>query len=191
MSLHSIRSVLAEYLADTERQLKQFNDLVPFKHNPGIYSPRLVNLLLGICAQIEVFCNYFLSEFSWKLPEREGMRWVIAELDKNGVLSRMVIKSTLAPDVLVPFSSNYQWWTKYNEVKHDLVQKGYDVKYADIMDAMAAYFALFNLAVTKIEGQLNEGDLLDISKWNNDTHRKFWSAEDLFVTETAHVKLLF
>lgn len=184
-----IQAVLHEYLSDTEKQLEQFNNFAPFKHNPDIYSPRLVNLLFMACAQIEAFCSYFVAEFGWTIPQGQGMRWVIAQLDRNGVLSKMIIKSTLASGNLTPFSSNYQWWQKYNDAKHDLVQNGYNVKYKDVMDAMAAYFALFNLALTKILTQLSETDLLDVSKWQDNTARQFWSAEHLFVTETAHERL--
>jgi len=189
-SSQTTRKILSEFLSDTERQLKNFSDNVPFEYNPDVYSPRLLNLLLVTCAQIEALCWFFMAEFSWALPQNQGMKWVISQLDQNNVLSQMKLKSTLTPNLICPFSGSYAWWTKYNDSKHDLVTKSQDVKYADVIDAISAYFALFNLAVTRIETTASEADLLSGNNWDLDSHRQFWSSEHLFVTDTAYKDLL-
>ncbi|OLD21267.1 MAG: hypothetical protein AUI59_03270 [Thaumarchaeota archaeon 13_1_40CM_2_39_13_1] len=85
---------LYELLIDTERQLGEFNERVPFKYNKDVFSPRLVNLLLMACTQIEALCKIFITELKLRKPTRKnGMRGVIAEIDKNGVLSNMKIGS--------------------------------------------------------------------------------------------------
>ena len=146
MSFENDLQNLKRLFGDSEQELKKFNEIVPFEHNPHeIYSPKLVNLLLQIGPQIESLTDLIASKKELRF-ERGGVPSRIERINHDGVLSGFNITSLQNGLLFTPFPLKSSWWTTYNETKHNLAQSQFDIKYQSVMDALAALAALHRLA---------------------------------------------
>ncbi|MEW5841379.1 MAG: hypothetical protein AB1753_10295 [Thermoproteota archaeon] len=182
MSLASDQDFLAELLYDTEKQLADFNDIIPFKYNKNVFSPRLVNLHLTTCSQIEALCGLFITELNLMGPSGNGMKDVMLELDVNGVLSNMKIDWYSLGETFSPFTTGYDWWVKYNKTKHKMVAEAKNLKYSDVANGLAALAGLHRLASAMRLYVYTKNDILDKTKWVQDGGDRF--VTKLFVIDT-------
>ena len=159
--------LLLELLYDTERQLEDFNHLVPFKYNKDVYSPRLVNLLHTTCTQIETLCSLLVPELNLPGPQGDGIKDVLRQLDANGVLSKMNIYSRKMDEKFQPFvGGTYEWWTRNNKIKHDLLAKGRAIKYRTVVDGIAALVCLHRLSSAMFNSTtFLPSEILDSQNW--------------------------
>ena len=145
MSFENDLKNLKRLFQDSQQQLKEFNEIIPIEHNPHhIYSPKLVNLLLQIGPQIEGVTDLITSKKSLKFER--GVTSRIESINHDGVLSNFQITFTLNGALFTPFPLKKEWWTTYNETKHNLAQSQFDITSQSVLDALAALAALHRLA---------------------------------------------
>jgi len=145
MSFENDLKNLKRLFQDSEQKLKEFNEIIPIEHNPHpIYSPQLVNLLLQIGPQIEGVTDLIVSKKSLKFER--GVTSRIESINHDGVLSTFQITFILNGALFTPFPLKKEWWTTYNETKHNLAQSQFDIKYQSVLDSLSALAALHRLA---------------------------------------------
>jgi len=167
MSFENDLKNLKRLFQDSEQQLAEFNEIVPYEHNPNnIYSPKLVNLLLQIGPQIEGVTDLIASKKSLKF-ESGGVPSRIERINRNGVLSGFKITSLLNGLLFTPFPQKTSWWDTYNNTKHNLSQSQFDITYLSVMDTLAALAALHRLS-DAIKGTSTENleYILDKQYWD-------------------------
>ena len=131
---------------DSEKQLHEFNETIPYEHNPNdVFSPKLVNLILQAGPQIENLTDLMLEKL--EIPsEGNGLLSRIKTLNKNGVLSKFQIH--LKPQLIqfTPFDQKSEWWNLYNSLKHDLSESQFKITYLSVMNSMGALASLHRIA---------------------------------------------
>ena len=98
------------------------------KENKDTYSDYYLNLLLSIGSEIDIIAHYLAKLYSKKIPVKSGWNTVYKVIEDNhpNIKSLKVIieASNLT---LTPWNSgigwNTDWWTVYNEVKHNRTGK--------------------------------------------------------------------
>ena len=146
MSFENDLHNLKRLFADSEQELKKFNEIIPYEHNPvKIYSPKLVNLLLQIGPQIESLTDLIATKKALGF-ERGGVPARIERINHDSVLSRFEIIFKINGALITPFTLKQKWWTTYNETKHNLAQSQFDITSQSVLDALAALAALHRLA---------------------------------------------
>ena len=131
---------------DSEKQLLEFNEIVPYEHNPAnVYSPKLVNLLLTVGPQIENLTDLIIIQLQLS-PEGNGLSSRIKELDKDGVLSSFEITSMPQNTQFHPFTEDFSWWEIYNKTKHDLSRSQFEITYLSVINSLAVLASLHRLA---------------------------------------------
>ncbi|WP_299293547.1 hypothetical protein [Nitrosopumilus sp.] len=167
----------------TERQFIEFNEIIPYTQNDPakgwneIHSPRLVNLILSICPQIEKISKLLLSELDL-VPENNGRSSYdyLNRLDRKKLLTIQHVGMANPGSVnilLQPFlknSDNIEWWFAYNKIKHDIIE-GIDYgTLSNTINALAGLSILHHIAYTILTfkhyaGVSWEDEILDSEKW--------------------------
>ena len=146
MSFETNLKNLKRLFADSEKRLHEFNETIPYEHNPTeVFSPILVNLILQVGPQIENLTDMMMEKLDIT-PEGNGLLSRIKTLNKNNVLSNFQIH--LKPELIQfkPFDQKSEWWSLYNSLKHDLSKSQFDITYLSVMNSMAALASLHRLA---------------------------------------------
>ena len=131
---------------DSEKQLLEFNDIIPYEHNPNnLYSPILVNLLLQVGPQVENVTDLLVRDLDLK-PDGNGVPSRIREINKSGVLSGFRTYFLAHDTQFTPFTQELEWWDIYNKTKHDLAKSQFEITYGSVMNSMAALASLHRLA---------------------------------------------
>jgi len=180
-------SLLNKIVDDIDLQLKEFNEIVPYEYNKDAYSPRLVNLFLTTCTVIESFCKLIQVECNLPTLEKNGgIRGLLKNIDKNGVLSNMEWITDFN-EHFQPFDGVYDWWSKNNDAKHDLKTNILNIKYRDVLTTIVALHSLERLANAKFDEikPVIGLDLLNIATWEKKSNRWYKTTHDLFHTFTA------
>lgn len=163
---------------DLERQLIAFDEIVPFERQrtAHIFSPRMLNMLLSCCPQIESLVEMVCKKCNIPLQQKnsqgnlvhKSIRELIREINHDGVLSKMEIRGKRHKLSFTPFTQELKWWTTYNEIKHELGRKQNLVNYTILMDAFAALSAFYHLAnqILNVSDNLIE-DCLKSHYWRN------------------------
>lgn len=177
MSFENDLTNLKRLFQDSEQKLKEFNEIIPIEHNPHpIYSPQLVNLLLQIGPQIEGVTDLIVSKKSLKF--KRGVPSKIESINHDGVLSTFQIIFTLNGTLFTPFPLKREWWTTYNETKHNLAQSQFNIKYQSVLDSLSALAALHRLAdVIKVTDEENLKYILEKKYWRNEFNYQSYDPE--------------
>lgn len=167
MDFSSELKALKTLLRDSEKQLLEFNEIIPYDRNPSdIYSPKLVNLLLQIGPQIESLTDLIGGQLGLKLSEN-GLPSRINQLNSDGVLSNFDITTRPHNLKISPFENELQWWSSYNKTKHELAKFQFKVTYQTVMESLAALAALHRLAsVCQTSNEENKKLILQKQYWN-------------------------
>ncbi len=159
---------LKRLFSDSEKQLHEFNENIPYEHNPtNVFSPKLVNLILQVGPQIENLTDLMIGKLAITY-EGSGLLSRIKTLNKNDVLSKFKIH--LKPQLIqfTPFDQKSEWWDLYNALKHDLSESQFKITYLSVMNSMAALASLHRLAdVIKISGDEYLTCVLEDKYWSN------------------------
>lgn len=141
---------------DLEKQMINFDEVLPYERQRTalIYSPRLLNIMLTCCPQIESVttliaqrCDISLEYVNkYGIKKSKSVRQLIREINSKLVLSKFVIVSKTNDLLFTPFGSDLGWWQKYNELKHELAIKQFEINYTVVMDALAGLCGLYCLA---------------------------------------------
>jgi hypothetical protein len=186
MNFEELTSRLSKLVTDIDKQLKDFNEIIPYEHNQDAYSPRLVNMLLSTCSQIESFCKLIKNECNLPEPTSRngGIRELLKKIDHNDVLSNMEWITSFYEN-FQPFDDIYDWWKKYNDIKHDMKTQILNVKYKHVLNAIVALHTLERLAYAKIQNNLNGRHLIDSNNWEKKSNQLWSTNHELFYTYTA------
>lgn len=140
---------------DLEKQLIAFDEIIPFERQrtAHIFSPRMLNMLLSCCPQIESLVEMICKRCNIELKQKnqngklvdKSIRELIGEINHDGVLSKMTIIGKNHGIKFTPFTQELNWWTTYNELKHNLGRKQDLVNYTILMDAFAALAVFYHL----------------------------------------------
>ena len=90
--------MMKQLYLSVEQQFREFNEIVPYDQNSvkkgwnEIHSPRLVNLILSICPQIEKMMKILVKEMEME-PENKGNSSYdyLNRLDRNNVLKEQIV----------------------------------------------------------------------------------------------------
>lgn len=139
-------SNLKKLHVDLEKQMMKFDEIIPYERQATsrIYSPRLLNLMLACCPQIEAIIK--LISHRCGFPNCSQIPKMIQKINEKGVLSNFQIISIPHKLQFTPFTKELSWWKAYNNLKHELTEKQFELTYAKIMDALAALAILHCLA---------------------------------------------
>ena len=151
---------------DSEEQLLNFNEIVPYEQNPSnIYSPKLVNLILQVGPQVENLIDLIMQKFGLT-SSRNGVPSRIDSINKKGVLSNLQIVSSPHGLLFTPFTKDLRWWDDYQKTKHDLSKFQFKVTYLSVMQSFAALAGLHRLADAIEKSGANSSDqILDRKNW--------------------------
>jgi len=140
---------------DMERQFQEAAYTIPLDNPQEVYSPRFYTILQFACAQIHSLFKIISKNLELKIKGDRFLDYYKA-LNEKGILeiqSAFIkplksIRKPLYP--LIPETSFKiippEWWSSYNETKHELpegVKKG---ALGNVLDAMAATFILNGIA---------------------------------------------
>lgn len=174
MSFKENMTIMRERYIESEREFHQFNRIIPHDKNPDyIYSPRLVNLLVGICFQIEGVLELLITEFN--LGEYKDFPDSFDKLNKQGLLSIQKIVLQKNMRLLLPYDlpsvrqEHYTppWWGAYNDVKHKVPHGIYNSTLGNVINALSALWILHCIANTKIRLYSYSGNILDKNEWHD------------------------
>jgi len=178
---------MKQLYSSVEQQFIEFNEIIPYNQNDQkngwnkIHSPRLVNLLLSICPQIEKMAKLIVNEMNLE-PENNGKSAYdyLNRLDRKNVLKEQIIGMSNPGSVnilLQPFLKNsngdIEWWLAYNKIKHDVLEGMEYGTLSNAINALAGLSTLHHIAYCVItfkhyENINLEEALLDFQKWHYD-----------------------
>lgn len=169
---------------DSEKQLLEFNEIIPIEHNSNdVYSPKLVNLMLSVGPQIENVVDIILKELHLEVKEA-GVPSRIKVLNQNGVLSNFKITSTTNRLQYTPFNQEFTWWNTYNNTKHDLAEKQFKITYLSVMESLAVLAGLHRLADVVIRcNDEQRKHVLEKDYWRNSMN---YQGSDLLTESQLH-----
>jgi len=153
---------------DSENRFLEFNDIVPYEHNPNdVYSPILVNLMLQAGPQIENLVDLIINELKLK-PKEKGLPARIREINRDGILSGFKI-SMLTNDMQVtPYKQKFSWWDTYNKTKHDLSKSQFKITYVSVVEILASLASLHRFAdVLNRSNEDYRKEILNKQYWQN------------------------
>lgn len=156
---------------DLEKQMLNFDEIIPFERQrtAEVYSPRLLNMMLVCGAQIEAVTGLILRKCGIS-DNNEGIRPLIRKINQKKVLSNFKIMSIPHKLQFSPFTNDLVWWESYNQLKHDLQDKQFIIKYTTVMDAFAALAGLHCLANQLLLVSNNDiSKVLDHKNWIPDS----------------------
>ena len=157
---------------DLEKQMLKFDEILPYERQKTseIYSPRLLNMMLACCPQIEATTKLISQKckFSQKCNFSEkSVPGLIQKINEKNVLSNFKIVSIPHKLMFKPFTGELSWWSAYNNLKHELAEKQFELTYSKVMSAFAALTALHYLA-SYLNGDDNHvQEILDKDSWIN------------------------
>lgn len=169
MSFESNLASLKRLQYDSEKHLLEFNEIIPYEHNPeDVYSPRLVNLILQLGPQVENIIDLIVKKLQLK-PQGSGTPSRIKEINKTGILSKLRIISIPHQLQFTPFTDKLEWWDDYQYTKHDLSKFQFKVTYSAVMNSASALAGFHKLADTiKIADAQNTLDkIFDKNNWKD------------------------
>lgn len=162
---------------DLEKQLLEFNEIVPYEKNPhDVYSPRLVNMMLVTGPQIEAMTRLIVKKLKLR-PQGTGIPSYLKEINKNSVLSMQRIISLTSGLLFTPFPVKEIWWKSYNETKHKLIDEINKIRYQKVMESLAALAALYRIYDVIVKNPTHGKSILDRKNWQNPT-REIFEAND-------------
>lgn len=148
---------LVKLQEDLEKQMIKFDEIIPYErqNTAKIFSPRLLNMMLACGPQIESVTKLIAKRCQINLNDviddsgstmSKSIPKLIHEINSKSVLSKFEIITRLHKLQFTPFTLHLEWWKKYNDLKHGLSTKQFDINYAIVMDALAGLSGLHCLA---------------------------------------------
>lgn len=164
---------------DIEKQLLKFDEIIPYEQQTSaeIFSPRLLNMMLSCCPQIEAItkliserCDFPLNEIDHECEGRKrpiSVPKLIKKINEKSALSNLCLQVKIHNSGLTfnPFVECLEWWQKYANLKHGLATKQFEINYTHVMEAFTALAGLHCIA-NKIEQFCeNQLEVLDKNNW--------------------------
>lgn len=146
MDLNEARQIMLKFYFYTEKQYKEFIDIIPLGNSATTHSPILYNVLQSSCGQIENLMRLLCDKFQLSYSEKNFPIYYKL-LNEDGVLERQHITLSKNSGVLIPFQlePNFmtpKWWRGYNETKHDLPDGLRAGNLGNVTNALGALYAL-------------------------------------------------
>jgi len=148
MEFKDARQVMLNFYYYTEKQFKEFVDIVPLINSPITYSPILYNVLQSSCGQIENLLRLLCDKFELKYSDNEKKFPTYYKLLNNGgVLERQKITLLKVSGETEPFkidsnSKTPSWWHGYNDTKHNLPEGFQEGNLGNVTNAITGLYAL-------------------------------------------------
>lgn len=170
-----------------EQQFVEFNKIIPYDQNDKknswdvIHSPRLVNLILSICPQVEKMSKLLVDEMNLKLEnDGKSLYDYLNRLDVKDMLKEQIVglpnpgsTSILLQPFLRNSNEGIAWWLAYNKIKHNVIE---GIEYGTLSNAINALAGLSTLhhvahIVITFKNYHNvnmDEEILDFIKWHYD-----------------------
>ncbi len=167
---------------DLEKQMVKFDEIIPYERQTTakIFSPRLLNMILVCGPQIESVTRLIANRCNIPLDDAiddsgtkqpKSIPRLIHEINSKSVLSKFKIISRAHNLLFSPFVERLEWWQKYNDLKHGLGTKQFEINYTVVMDALAGLSTLYCLADKLMIHHDNEvPEILDAKNWVDDEY---------------------
>lgn len=149
MEFKDARQIMLNFYFYTEKQFKDFIDIVPLVNSPITYSPIMYNVLQSSCGQIENMMRLLCDKFELKYVEKNFPSYYKL-LNRDGILARQQIALLKESGANTPFqfTSEYapNWWSGYNDTKHNLPDGLQQGNLGNVTLALSGLFALHCIA---------------------------------------------
>jgi len=181
MEFKDARKVMLNFYYYTEKQFKEFIDIVPLINSPITYSPIMYNVLQSSCGQIENLMRLLCDKFELRYSEKNFPTYYKL-LNNDGVLERQKIILLKESGETEPFKidSNFEtprWWRGYNDTKHNLPEGLQEGNLGNVTGAISGLYALHCFVYY---AQFSSSDILEKSKW--------YDIDPLFTNEGEPIK---
>ena len=161
-----LRQMLDAYF-ETELLFIELSRIIPLDSTPDTYSPRLYEILQSSCGQVENLLRLLCDRLELKYEQKIFPCYYKA-LNQTSILERQLVSISIGDYVYSPFKLDAgketpNWWTGYNDTKHDLPQGYKQGNLGNTVVALSGVYALHCMSVyVKTIGK----DILDNSNWN-------------------------
>ena len=167
MSFENKLTKIQNLYLDTERQLTEVSYTIPLDNKPTVYSPRFYNILQFTCAQIHSLLKIISRNLQLKVKSDRFDNYHKI-LNRQRMLESQ--EALFIPDRtrITPFNkkAKHEWWTGYNETKHQLPEGIKQGTIGNVLNSLAAAYVLNNIA--KISTwKHEENTILDGKNWHN------------------------
>lgn len=175
MEFNEARQVMLNFYFYTEKQYKEFIDIIPLTNSPITYSPIMYNVLQSSCGQIENMLRLLCDKLNVTY-EQEKFPYYYRSLNVEGVLERQQIALLKESGGITPFRiepNQYApfWWRGYNETKHKLPEGIQQGNLGNVTNALGALFTLHCIAYyCQFSDSTN---ILKASNWHETTSLAF------------------
>lgn len=179
--------IMKQLYLSVEQQFVEFNEIIPYNQNnmkngwDVIHSPRLVNLILSICPQIEKMSKLLVDEMNLKLKnDGKSLYDYLNRLDAKDMLKEQIVglPNPGSTNILLqPFLRNSNedivWWLAYNKIKHNVIGGIEYGTLSNAINALAGLSTLHHIAhiVITFKNYHNvnmDEEILDFTKWHYD-----------------------
>jgi len=166
MEFKDARQVMSNFYYYTEKQFKEFIDIVPLINSPITYSPILYNVLQSSCGQIENMLRLLCDKFELKYSDKNFPTYYKL-LNEDEILESQKVILLKESGEIEPFKINSdsetpRWWRGYNDTKHNLPEGLQEGNLGNVTSAMAG---LFSLHCFTYYAQFSSSDILKKPKW--------------------------
>ena len=137
MESNDKRILFEKHYGDLESSFIDVIKIIPLENKPETFSPKLYELLHGVCSQAEGVMRLICGEVE---EEYTSFPQACAKLNQDGAISMQSVESKYRPEWkrINPFKCDFgchcretehhchvprnkpKWWDAYNESKHDL-----------------------------------------------------------------------
>ena len=170
-------SNLRKLYVDLEKQMLKFDEILPYERQKTseIYSPRLLNMMLACCPQIEATTKLISQKCKFSEKSVPGL---IQKINEKNVLSNFKIISIPHKLMFKPFTGELSWWNAYNKLKHELTENQFELTYSKVMCAFAALTALHHLAdFLNTNNDEHVQQILDENTWTDEESLRNYSKQ--------------
>src|SRR5438094_2572889 len=154
MTFQNDMEKMRELYLQTEREFIELSYVIPLDNQSKTYSPRLYNILLGACGQVESMLRLLCKQLHLRVKKRDFPSYY-NKLNSYGMLANQKIfyqYRNIEIFPLVKIQRVPDWWDSYNKSKHKLPS---GIKQGNIKNTLASLSALYALHIVAFYAQFN------------------------------------
>lgn len=161
---------MQEQYLHTEREFIEVSHIIPIENNPKTFSPRLYNLLLTTCGQIEGMMKLVCRNLNITVRQNTDFPTLYKKLNRQGTLRNQAVFFIRNHKTITPFKFRSTrdrkvplWWKNYNKSKHSLPEGFMQGNLTNVVNALSALHSLHYIGF--LAGIETEADLLNKKHW--------------------------
>jgi hypothetical protein len=161
---------MQEQYIHTEKEFIEVSHIIPIENNPKTFSPRLYNILLTTCGQIEGMMKLICKNLSITGTQNADFPKLYKKLNRQGTLRNQAVFFIKNYKTITPFKFRSTrdrkvplWWRNYNKSKHSLPDGFMQGNLTNTINALSALYSLHYIGY--LAGIETEIDLLNKKHW--------------------------